>query len=263
MNQKSQHDKQREIFDRQILEDIGSSAQIDIHKIDNWMQSYLNRIFQTLREASINSSGKLFDIGCGAFGWVPITASKNGYSMACGVEISPLSCQYAAAFSKKALLKNMPYYMQCSAEDLCFKNETFDAVTCIALLEHVTDDEAVVNEMARVVKRNGIVYIVVPNNYKRIPFFLRWYYKRVDKKMGHLRHYSRELLLEKLRRSGFGDIRFYTSGHFIKMFQYLLTIIFPVLNSPESRLWWFLERLDLKNVENDHGVTLTAIARRQ
>jgi hypothetical protein len=117
--------------------------------------------------------------------------------------------------------------------------------------------------MARVVKRNGIVYIVVPNNYKRIPFFLRWYYKRVDKKMGHLRHYSRELLLEKMRRSGFEDIRFYTSGHFIKMFQYLLTILFPVLNSPASRLWWLLERLDLKNVENDHGVTLTAIARKQ
>jgi hypothetical protein len=117
--------------------------------------------------------------------------------------------------------------------------------------------------MARVVKRNGIVYIVAPNNYERIPFFLRWYYKRVDEKMGHLRHYSRKLLLEKLRRSGFEDIRFYTSGHLIKMFQYLLTILFPALNSPESRLWWLLERLDLKNVENDHGVTLTAIARKQ
>lgn len=42
----------------------------------------------------------------------------------------------------------------------------------------------------------------------------------------------------------------------------MLSYPFPVLNSPESRLWWFLERLDLKNMDNDRGVTLTAVARK-
>jgi len=262
LKDKSQVDKQREIFDRQIHEDIGSMPQAGTLKLDNWMQSYLNRIFGIFKEMRIGEQGKILDIGCGAFGWIPVTAMAHGFALSCGIEISLMACRYADIFGKRSVPDRFPYYAQCSADSICFKGEVFDAVTCIALLEHVVDDDEVIGEMARILKSNGIAYIMVPNDYKKIPFFLRWYYRRVDRKMGHLRHYSRSELIEKLSRLGFVEITFYTSGHMIKMFQYLLTVLIPALNAPSSRLWWFLEKLDLRSPDNDYGVTLTVVARK-
>lgn len=45
---------------------------------------------------------------------------------------------------------------------LPFKNNSVDAVICEAVLEHTKDPQIVVKEIKRVLKLNGIVYIVVP-----------------------------------------------------------------------------------------------------
>jgi len=48
------------------------------------------------------------------------------------------------------------------AHNLPFPNETFDAVLIQSVLEHVQDPERVVSEINRVLKKNGIVYAMIP-----------------------------------------------------------------------------------------------------
>jgi len=49
------------------------------------------------------------------------------------------------------------------AEDLPFKDETFDFVFSIAVLEHVSDIEKALKEANRVLKKGGIMYMNIPN----------------------------------------------------------------------------------------------------
>ncbi len=48
------------------------------------------------------------------------------------------------------------------AEDLPFKDKSVDAIVCDNVLEHVKKPEAVIQEITRVLKSGGLVYIGVP-----------------------------------------------------------------------------------------------------
>jgi SAM-dependent methyltransferase len=50
----------------------------------------------------------------------------------------------------------------CDGHDLPFRNASFDAVICQAVLEHVMDPPRVVAEIHRVLRPNGLVYSEVP-----------------------------------------------------------------------------------------------------
>ena len=56
-------------------------------------------------------------------------------------------------------------YLCLDALHLPFKEDSFDVILCIAVLEHIKDDGAAVAEIARVLKRGGVVYAWVPSKY--------------------------------------------------------------------------------------------------
>ncbi len=71
----------------------------------------------------------------------------------------------------------------------------FDTVICMDVLNHVTDDEATIAEIAQVTAPGGRLIAVVP----AFPALLG---KR-DRSLGHLRRYSREGFTRLLKRYGF------------------------------------------------------------
>ena len=50
-------------------------------------------------------------------------------------------------------------------ESLPFRNQTFDAITCLGSLEHFLDIQSAVREMTRVMKDDGSLYVLVPNMF--------------------------------------------------------------------------------------------------
>jgi len=50
-------------------------------------------------------------------------------------------------------------------EPLTFQNESFDCVTMIGVLEHVHDQTVLLNELSRVLKKNGIFIVAVPGKH--------------------------------------------------------------------------------------------------
>lgn len=65
------------------------------------------------------------------------------------------------------------YDVDLNNEKMPFENESFDIVVCLETLEHVLYPYRVLEELKRVVKRNGLMILSMPNEYN---FYLRLNY---------------------------------------------------------------------------------------
>ncbi|WLQ15453.1 class I SAM-dependent methyltransferase [Hahella aquimaris] len=65
----------------------------------------------------------------------------------------------------EALSEDVPRcrFVQGVGESLPFEDGEFDLILCSTVIEHVGDVEKVVNEMSRVLSKNGVIYIEAPN----------------------------------------------------------------------------------------------------
>lgn len=78
---------------------------------------------------------------------------------------------------------------------LPFASKSFDAAVLGEVLEHVSDDAGALSEVARVLRPGGVLAVSVPANPARFGPSDRW--------AGHLRRYSRRMLVDACERSGF------------------------------------------------------------
>lgn len=125
----------------------------------------------------------------------------NKYGKAYGVDLEKKAVAYCKkrGFKRIRLLKN--------GMKLPFKNNSFDVVTCLDVLEHIEKDEDYLKELNRVLKPTGKLIIFVP------AIQLLW--SRLDVKSHHQRRYSVSLLNKKAKKA-----RFLTNE--IKYFNYIL-----------------------------------------
>lgn len=89
-----------------------------------------------------------------------------------------------------------------SSEMLPFKNSTFDSVILLETLEHVRDDQQTIREIRRVLEKEGVLIISVPNDkllYKIIDLEY-WLVPILTGRPVH-RHYGREELRRLLERN--------------------------------------------------------------
>jgi 2-polyprenyl-6-hydroxyphenyl methylase/3-demethylubiquinone-9 3-methyltransferase len=71
-----------------------------------------------------------------------------------GIDLSLNSIKAAQEHAKKS---NLQIDYQCGvAENLPYEENTFDAVVCFDVLEHVEDWKKVIGEIYRVLNKNGI-----------------------------------------------------------------------------------------------------------
>jgi len=76
---------------------------------------------------------------------------------------------------------------------LPYKDETFDFISALDVLEHIKDDDLAVSEICRILKKNGIVVLTVPHRMK--------FYSYQDKLIGHYRRYEVEQMITLFRNS--------------------------------------------------------------
>jgi ubiquinone/menaquinone biosynthesis C-methylase UbiE len=105
---------------------------------------------------------KVLDIGCGR-GEMVFWASRNGASQAVGIDYS----KSAVSLARKALKKQPKevrgkvQFKQMDAKNIKFKDNSFDAVFLIEVLEHLypEEQELVMKEVDRVLKDDGFVFV--------------------------------------------------------------------------------------------------------
>jgi SAM-dependent methyltransferase len=99
-----------------------------------------------------------------------------------------------------------------------FPGQTFDAIVCSHVLEHVEDDRGAMAELFRVLDRDGWAVVLVPIARAPVAFdedggsdvsaFERWRRFGQD---DHVRLYTRHALIDRLQSAGF-DVRVLEAG---------------------------------------------------
>ncbi len=75
---------------------------------------------------------------------------------------------------------------------LPYRNEFFDFISALDVLEHIKNDQIAVSEISRILKNAGIIVITVPHRMK--------YYTNQDRIIGHYRRYEVHELVNLFRK---------------------------------------------------------------
>lgn len=124
--------------------------------------NFLVRVFELKRFKKIkdllqlDNSDDLLDIGCGSGYLLNQTACKRGV----GVDISDLMVKTARENCKN---NGKKFIVQSDAENLPFKNRSFDKIVSTEVIEHILHPKALLEEIERVSRNDTIIVITIPN----------------------------------------------------------------------------------------------------
>ena len=128
---------------------------IDIHKNDSYFREVFEAISFDLKMLDRSIRGPLLDVGsgCGTFLWV---CRRNGFE-AYGVDPDPDKIEIAKTIGLGG------FVVRGVAEHLPFKDEAFDLVTSMSVIEHVREPAKVIGESLRVTSRDGAIHMSGPD----------------------------------------------------------------------------------------------------
>jgi 2-polyprenyl-6-hydroxyphenyl methylase/3-demethylubiquinone-9 3-methyltransferase len=150
---------------------------------------------------------KVLDIGCGG-GLACEFLAKRGANVS-GIDLSLNSIKAAQEHAKKS---NLEIDYQCGvAENLPYKDNTFDVVVCFDVLEHVENWEKVICEIYRVLNKNGIFLFDTINKTFKSKFIMIWLLEDILKQIPRGLHDWNKFiqpheLMDVMGKNGFADI---------------------------------------------------------
>ncbi len=160
---------------------------------------------------------KLLDFGCG--NGANTILFKEDFQQIIGVEVEKDRLKEASDYVNSHGITNISYKIY-DGYNLPFKEKTFDYVISYEVLEHTEDDNQAIKEIKRVLKKNGLFILTVPNKgylmethgfnfpfkdiimWHRVPF-LSWLPDSIHSKYARARIYSKDKILRKLKDQDF------------------------------------------------------------
>lgn len=101
----------------------------------------------------------VLDIGC-AEGMYAISAARAD-AVAVGIDISETKLQRAVSYAAEFEVTDKAFFLSADGHHLPFGDDSFDMVICSQVLEHLSDPELAMRELARVAKRWVIISVPV------------------------------------------------------------------------------------------------------
>jgi SAM-dependent methyltransferase len=130
-------------------------------------------------EPFATAAGRMLEIGPGKWPHLPVDRADF-------VDLSEEAIHALRGAGARCEVGDMP---------LPYGDGSFDLACFFELIEHVDDDEALLAEVARVVRPGGIVFLSCPMNPA--------YWTHYDGVIGHVRRYRADELAERLGAAGF------------------------------------------------------------
>jgi len=119
------------------------------------------RYQRLLGEVDFNIRNKnILEVGCGLEGVISSFSGKTTV----GLELD----KGLVAKAKRFASNTKTIFICADAERLPFKDETFDLVLLLDVVEHVTNPETVISECFRVLRRGGLISINFPPYYSAL-----------------------------------------------------------------------------------------------
>lgn len=152
---------------------------------------------------------KILDAGCGV-GQISKVLKEAGFEVT-GIDISQQAINEA-----RQNFSNVEFIRSSIDSRLPFNNESFDAIYCTEVIEHVYDTDTAIQEMARVLKRGGVLFISTPYHglVKSLIIVLSKFERHFSPNKSHIRFFTVNTLKRMLRRKGFRVKKTFFLGRF-------------------------------------------------
>jgi len=157
--------------------------------------------FDLIKKLKIKPYDKVLDVGCGTGHFLARLEKEFGIK-GTGIDFSSNSIKLA----KKREKKNLKFFIT-EAEELGFKNKSFDYVFCFDVLEHIENQNKALQEMVRVLKPKARLLIYTINKRRR--FTWDWCLEKLGFPLAKwTAHYKKVLfsepedLINKLKKLG-------------------------------------------------------------
>jgi len=178
-----------------------------MHHPDYWWYRARSEMLRIIVEPELGDPERVLDVGSAdgpSVGWM----NGRGTRTAIDLDLAALS----------------PGDVQASALAMPFRDGTFDVVTAFDVLEHLDPEDRAVEELVRVVRPGGRLFVAVPA--------YQWAWSDFDRDIGHYRRYTKGRLLRALRAQGLE----------VQRATYIFAGTFPIFAAERiSRRWRRLE----------------------
>jgi SAM-dependent methyltransferase len=152
-----------------------------------WWRSREKAVVQTIRRLTdLPDQSRILDVGCGDALSLPMLSSLSKQAEAWGIEID-----------KNTLIPGNPLHSRIYDRPLgdpLYEKMRFDLITALDVVEHIEDDQSVVDHMMQMLVPGGTLLITVP----ALPAL----WTQHDEMNKHFRRYTRQSLTELLAPHG-------------------------------------------------------------
>ncbi len=195
-----------------LYERYHSSPKIQRRIIDKDNFTYRN-IISILDKHLPKREGKILDVGCGV-GTLDFYLAKKNYFIS-GIDISKQAINIAKKNAKLFKLNKTKFFVG-NVNRFKFTSK-FNMILCSEIIEHVEDDNKLLNDLSRHLAKNGIIFLTTPLD--SAPLYKIGFTQKFDKRVGHLRRYNFRKLKELVRKNNLKIVKvYYQDGAFRNMF---------------------------------------------
>lgn len=114
---------------------------------------------------------RILEVACGRGGFASVLASRG--AIMCGADFSTAALQICRQKASQDIMPSSRIaFSRADAHHLPFATCAFDLVISCETIEHLTDPSAALQEMARVCKPGGLLYLTTPNYLNLMGLYL-------------------------------------------------------------------------------------------
>lgn len=194
------------------------------YQLESWQQRYIDNF---LRFGKPKEKGIVIDNATGS-GYMAIELARKGFRVI-ATDLTLVELIKLQKVVTEQKLESNILLVCCTSETLPIATSSADGLVANAILEHLPNEKEAIAQIHRVVKKDAPVMVAMPLAYHLLLPILwvpNWVH---DKRIGHLRRYTRKRILDAF--GNFREVRTYYTGHLPKViciFLYLVT----------KHIWW-------------------------
>ena len=163
------------------------------YRTNEWSDNRKTKLLNLIGVFSLKGS-RILDLGCGTAAFTPYL--KRSFENAIGLDVAPINLKIAKNIDGSS------EYICGDGNNLPFRDETFDAVFCGAVLHHFPGVAEPLKEINRVLRKSGLLFAADPNNWNPLASIMRRQSTNPLTREGHCR-INPYMIKKDLVQSGF------------------------------------------------------------
>lgn len=138
-------------------------------------------------------TGDILEVGCGIGNF---TYDLTKFGKVWAIDINK---EYVAKTEQKVDGKAQVGLGDIEKGEYFFNDRKFDIIICLNVLEHIRDDQSVLNNLFRLLKPEGMLILLIPAH--------QFLYGAIDSSIDHFRRYDKSEINNRLKKVGFSIIK--------------------------------------------------------